>query len=155
MLRIVGQLITERAPGFAGVACLVCFLAASTAVRLLACPTQKNSQYCALRLGGAVTAFGAGAWATHFIGLMAFHPGMPFGFDVNLCALSLALVLATASIAFAPGADSRPPITILKGIMLTAGIAAMHVIGMRALLLPGRLYYQTTDMALSASVGLL
>ncbi|HQT76169.1 MAG TPA: EAL domain-containing protein [Rhodopila sp.] len=155
MLRVVGQIIADRAPGFAGLACLVCFLAASTAIRLLARHPHDDGRQNALRLTGAVFAFGAGTWATHFIGLMAFHTGIPFGFDVNLCALSLGLVLATTAIGFAPGAHDRPSIVVLKGLVLTAGIAAMHVTGMRALLLPGRLYYQPADVAASVSLGLV
>ena len=76
---------------------------------------------------------GFGVWATHFIAMLAFSPGVPTAYNIALTGLSLvaAILLTGAGLAVAvesiAGAGAW-----LGGAMVGGGIAAMHYTGMAA-----------------------
>src|SRR5438477_10323056 len=86
--------------------------------------------------GGAI---GYGIWATHFIAMLAYDPGVATGYDVTLTSLSLAaaMVLTSNGFRIAANAAGRWGASIGGGI-IGAGIASMHYLGMFALELPGQ-----------------
>jgi NO-binding membrane sensor protein with MHYT domain len=153
MLRVLGHFVTEQAAGLIGLACLICLIAAGTAMRLLAARPAGSPRQGLLHLAGAVVAFSAGAWATHFVGLLAFRPDVPFGFNLTLCAASLVLIISVTAIAFAIRPGRRGTLRLLQGLLLAAGVAAMHVVGMRAMLLPGKLYHPANPLLVSMGLG--
>lgn len=68
--------------------------------------------------------FGYGVWATHFIAMLAYEPGVPTGYGIGLTALSLAvaMVLTSCGLGFAasnPGRWRAP----IGGAIMGAGIA--------------------------------
>lgn len=76
---------------------------------------------------------GFGIWATHFVAMLAFEPGLASGYHLGLTALSLvhAIVLTGTGLATAQ-LRSLPAAPVLGGIVLGGGIAAMHYTGMAA-----------------------
>ena len=70
-------------------AALVCLLATFAAVTLLHHVRKSTDQMRHIWLMVSATATGFGIWATHFIAMLAFSPGIPSGYNILLTVLSL------------------------------------------------------------------
>ena len=81
---------------------------------------------------------GFGIWATHFVAMLAFTPGIPSGYNIFLTVLSLvaAILLTGAGLAVSliPNWRHGP---WLGGAIVAGGIAAMHYTGMAAFEIAG------------------
>ncbi|HEY1412895.1 MAG TPA: EAL domain-containing protein, partial [Rhodopila sp.] len=112
-----------------------------------------------VRLGAAILAFATGVWTTHFISILAYTPGVPFAFNVPIVVVSLTLAFAGTALAFmlGPHAETAPgnimPITLVRGLLLAAGVATMHFVGMQALLMPGVLHYDPALVVAALCAG--
>jgi len=49
-------------------------------------------------LGVAATSGGFGIWATHFIAMLAFSPGIPTGYNIALTVLSLIMAIVLTGV---------------------------------------------------------
>ncbi|MFV0625295.1 EAL domain-containing protein [Sphingomonas sp. ac-8] len=86
----------------------------------------------------AVAASGCTAWATHFIVLLAFKPGMPAAFEPVLTALSLlCAIVGIGAGVFASLGSRRVARQFAAGLMLGVGVAALHYVGQAAYLVRG------------------
>ena len=98
---------------------------------------------------------GSGIWATHFVAMLAFDPGLPTNFSVfaTVCSLAIAMVVTTAGfwVAAREGAHSA----LIGGCIIGAGIAAMHFVGMQALIVPGKLEWNLGLVAAAVLGGML
>ena len=121
--------------GWSLLAGAVCFAASLAAVCLFgrARSTASMSAPAGSRAPGA--AAGCGIWATHFIAMLAYEPGVPVGYDVALTTLSLAR--GRCHDQRRPRGGLRDEIAAgapaLGGAIVGAGVAAMHYTGMAAL----------------------
>lgn len=93
-------------------------------------------------LGGAV-AMGMGIWSMHFIGMLAFQLPIPLGYDLGITLYSL--LIAVLSAGYALHVVSSPTLPPRKwavaALILGAGIAGMHYVGMSAMRMqPGITY---------------
>jgi len=157
MLRVVGCLTNNHDPGLVVVAAALSGLGCYTALHMLsraaACAGRARLSW----LAAASVAFGTGVWATHFVAMLAFDPGVPFSFVASTTAVSVGLAIAFSFAGFAvllgpfPGAAGL----LGGGVTIAAGIGVMHYTGMAALRLPGLLHYQITMVAASLMLGLL
>ena len=101
---------------------------------------------------------GFGIWATHFIAMLAFSPGIPNAYNIALTTLSLiaAIFLTGAGLAVAVSSKSGAG-TWLGGAMVGGGIAAMHYTGMAAFEIQGRIVWDPilvmTSIALGGLIG--
>jgi diguanylate cyclase (GGDEF)-like protein/PAS domain S-box-containing protein len=101
---------------------------------------------------------GFGIWATHFIAMLAFTPGIPSGYNITLTILSLvAAILLTGAglgVALAPNWRHAPWI---GGAIVAGGIAAMHYTGMAAFEIAGTILWDpvlvATSIVLGAAIG--
>ena len=140
---------------FDGLSFLVAVFAAWTALDLF---QQVRSHQGGARLGWlatAATAMGGGVWSMHFIAMLGFDPGAPVRYDLPLTVASFVLATVGSSLAFliaAGRADRRR--MILAGLVMGAGICAMHYIGMAALRTSATLTYAPALVVLSAVVAL-
>jgi NO-binding membrane sensor protein with MHYT domain/methyl-accepting chemotaxis protein len=133
----------------------LCFLASLTAISLF---NRARASAGYTRLGwliGAGTATGCGIWATHFVAMLAFDPGLAVGYDLRLTALSLlaaALItgVALAVACYGPGRWSAG----FAGALVGGGIAVMHYIGMAAIELPGRITWASDLVVASVVLGM-
>ena len=123
-------------------AALVCALASFTAINLLHHVRRSTGHMRHVWLGVAATASGFGIWATHFIAMLAFSPGMPSGYNVALTALSLiaAIVLTGVGLGVALS-RTLPGASWLGGAIVGGGIATMHYTGMAAFEVQGRIVW--------------
>ncbi|KAF1017223.1 MAG: putative signaling protein [Stenotrophomonas maltophilia] len=106
------------------------------------------------RIGGGC-AMGLGIWSMHFIGMLAFSLPIPLGYDLPITLLSLAA--AVASSVFALWLVSQPtlPHPHLAGgaVVMGAGIAGMHYVGMGALRMQPGIDYQPGWLVLSLLIA--
>ncbi len=114
----------------------VCLLSGFVAIRLFE-RAQTAGHFKSLRViaAGSVTAFGV--WATHFIGVLAYRPGVELAFDVPLTAGSLLIAAAiiTGGFAIAIYGGSRVA-GLVGGAIIGVGAAVMHYVGIAALQAP-------------------
>src|ERR1051325_2274108 len=89
MFRVLTCLADEHDPRLVVLAGVICFLASCTAVSVMhrAIATQGRARTMWTVTAGAAT--GCGIWATHFIAMLAYDPGIVVGYGMVLTALSL------------------------------------------------------------------
>lgn len=138
------------------VAGLVCFLASLVAINLFHRARATHGRVRALWVATAGIAAGMGIWATHFIAMLAYDPGIAIAYDVALTALSLlaAAVVTCIGIAVAVYFPTKTMAT-LGGAIVGGGVACMHYIGMWALLVPGQVAWSMDLVAVSIALGML
>jgi diguanylate cyclase len=137
-------------------AVVVCLAASYTAISLMHHVRRRTGRTRVIWLGVSATATGFGIWATHFIAMLAFAPGIPNAYNIALTFLSLvaAIVLTGAglAVAIAPNLRAGP---WLGGAIVGGGIAAMHYTGMAAFEVQGRIVWDPTLVTASIALGAL
>jgi len=108
-------------------------------------------------LAGGAGAMGLGIWSMHFIGMQAFSLPVPIRYDMPLVWLSLlAAVLASGVALFVV---SRPTLTWVGAsagsLIMGAGIASMHYIGMAAMRLAAIPRWNALVVALSIAIAVV
>lgn len=100
-------------------------------------------------------ALGAGVWAMHFIGMLAFQLCAEVRFDLDVTLLSMLPSLAASWVALTVLA--RRNLSLLQlcigGVLVGAGIGAMHYSGMAAMQMAPLLRYDPWMFALSILVA--
>jgi diguanylate cyclase (GGDEF)-like protein len=104
----------------------------------------------------SIVASGATAWATHFIVLLAFRPGMPAAFEPILTAVSLACAIVGIGIGIVLSMRSRRRRSrqFVAGLVVGAGIAALHYVGQAAYLVRGSVHWNLPLVLVSIAVSL-
>ncbi len=110
-----------------------------------------------LWIAGGSLCLGIGIWAMHFVGMLAFSLPCSTSYDASLTFLStIPGILASA---FALKIISRRELSrsqlALGGLLIGAGIGAMHYSGMAAMRLNGLIRYDIKLFALSIVVAIL
>jgi diguanylate cyclase (GGDEF)-like protein len=96
------------------------------------------------RLGWLIltgTSAGAGIWATHFVAMLAYEPGVSTSYTVVATIWSLIIAVVMTSVGFWVAARPGDRYAIIGGSIIGAGVAAMHFVGMQALVVPGKLQW--------------
>jgi PAS domain S-box-containing protein len=103
-------------------------------------------------LGGAV-AMGTGIWSMHYIGMLAFSLPIPVAYHWPTVLLSLfAAIFASIIALYVVSREQMSAFQAVAGsILMGAGIASMHYIGMAAMRLPAMC--QFNDFLVVLSVG--
>ncbi|OJU85382.1 MAG: diguanylate cyclase [Shinella sp. 65-6] len=150
MFRILACITVEHDLRLVLLAALICFLSSYVAVALAQRARAAEKMARTLWLGAAGTSSGFGIWATHFIAMLAYDPGVVVGYDMRLTLVSLAVAIVVTAIglALATYLAGRSAI-VAGGLLLGAGIASMHYIGMSAVELPGTLHWNHAYVAAS------
>src|SRR5882724_5170733 len=138
MFRILTCLMGEHDLRLVVLAGAVCFLASFAAISLFHRARATQGRARAVWIGCAGAATGCWIWATHFIAMLAYEPGVATGYDIGLTALSLvaAVTVTCLGLGFAVYGPSRWRAPIGGGIV-GGGVACMHYLGMFALQVPG------------------
>ncbi|WP_395647403.1 ATP-binding protein [Terricaulis sp.] len=134
-MRVLACVLVQHDPWLVGLAVLICVLCWAGALLVLARVAAAPSRYRRAWLALAGVAAGGGVWATHFIGMLAFDPGVPVAFEVGATMLSLAVGIGGAWLAFEiyEGAKRSTLGVMAAGAVLAAAMAALHFIGMASL----------------------
>jgi diguanylate cyclase (GGDEF)-like protein/PAS domain S-box-containing protein len=152
MVRILTCIVVEHDLRLVLLAALICFLSCYVAVTLAQRACAAGGTARNLWLGAAGTSSGFGIWATHFIAMLAYDPGMVMGYDMELTLVSLgvAIVVTTIGLALATYVAGRSAV-VAGGLLIGAGITSMHYIGMSAVELPGTIHWDAAYVAASVA----
>src|SRR4051812_8562723 len=135
-------------------AALVCALASFAAINLLRHARSSTGHLRGIWLAVSAFSTGFGIWATHFIAMLAFTPGIPSGYNIALTALSLfAAILLTGTglaISIVPNWRHGPWV---GGAVVAGGIAAMHYTGMAAFEIEGIILWDAVLVTASIVIG--
>jgi diguanylate cyclase (GGDEF)-like protein/PAS domain S-box-containing protein len=119
-------------------AALICVTASFAAVMLLRHARSAAAAPRRVWLGAAGVTSGFGIWATHFVAMIGYDPGVVVGYALGLTAASLAVAVASTSLGFGLALTGRrPAMRVLAAVAVGAGIASMHYLGMAAVEFPG------------------
>ena len=158
MFRIIGCFVDAHDLKLVALAATICVLSSFTVVALLHHSRPVSGRSKAFWLGISAIAGGSGIWATHFIAMLAFAPGVPSAYDLTLTVLSLVEAVALCGLGFwiSTRAERRSA-SIIGGAVAGGGIAAMHYTGMAAFEVAGRVTWDpvivVTSVVLGAAIG--
>ncbi|MGN8092293.1 bifunctional diguanylate cyclase/phosphodiesterase [Methylobacterium sp. 22177] len=153
MLAVVGCFVGEHNLWLVALAALVCTLASATAIELLIHAGRAGGFSRYVWLAVAAAAGGSGIWATHFLAMLAFEPGLPSGYGVGLTLLSYVDAVAITGLGFALAASGRAIQAGLGGAVVGGGIATMHYTGMAAYQVAGHLVWNPALVVVSVALG--
>jgi diguanylate cyclase (GGDEF)-like protein len=135
-----------------GLAILASFVALELAERIKVARGQARLGW----LAAAGIAMGGGIWAMHFVGMIAMELPFAVAYEPSLTALSLlvAIFVSTAGLyqVFWYGGSWQR--CIFGGSLMGIGVAAMHYIGMAALIIPAVEHYNLAVVVLSVCIAM-
>ncbi|WP_192498948.1 ATP-binding protein [Skermanella pratensis] len=150
-------------------ACLICLFSCYTSLTLLAQARGSGSPESGARpvlrrqdprrpqqwawCAAAASVAGCGAWATHFVAMLAWLPGVQVGYDLKLTTLSIIVAIIGMGLSFAVALSGREG-GLRGGALAGAAIAAMHFIGMAAVHSPARLAHGSLEAAVSVALSI-
>lgn len=157
MLRLYSCITESHDIGLVILAALICLFASYTTFNLRerARGPQTWSRFAAISAAAVVA--GGGVWATHFVAMLAFRPGLPMGYDLGLTILSVAIAVIISGCGLVVSLQSR--FAALGGAIVGMAIVAMHYTGMAALSLPAiknwDMHYVMSSIVISVGFGSL
>ncbi|MDG2530407.1 EAL domain-containing protein [Caulobacter endophyticus] len=156
MLKVLTCLTGQHDFRLVLVAGLVCFAACFTAFRLFSRLRGARGlvRGAWLLLTGLVA--GSGVWATHFIAMVAYDPGLKTGYSPagTLLSLMIAVLFMAAGFAVASAERTRTN-DCAGGLLLGLGIGAMHFTGMSAFVTQGYVVWEQATVAASVVIGVV
>jgi diguanylate cyclase (GGDEF)-like protein/PAS domain S-box-containing protein len=109
-----------------------------------------------LWVGLDAAAAGCGIWATHFIAMLAYDPGISTGYDPGLTTVSLMLAIAITGVGLSVALSNASRWSgLMGGAVIGGGIATMHFTGMMALEVPGHISWSVELVLASLFLGVL
>lgn len=124
------------------IACFASYVALDMASQLRSNSSARSTLFW--QIGGAI-AMGAGIWAMHFTGMLAYNMGMKHQYDISITLLSLALPLVFSFVVLQivkkRRADKWTTI-FLAGPLLATAILSMHYTGMAAMEMEADIRYR-------------
>jgi diguanylate cyclase (GGDEF)-like protein/PAS domain S-box-containing protein len=147
-------LVNQHDLRLVALALLICAVASFTALSVLRHVRATNGSMRYLWLAVAATSTGFGIWATHFVAMLAYVPGVASAYNVNLTILSLVAAILLTGAGFAVALARRlPDARALGGAIVGGGIAAMHYTGMAAFEVAAYVRWDPTLVAVSIAAG--
>ncbi|SDR18203.1 diguanylate cyclase (GGDEF) domain-containing protein [Pseudoxanthomonas sp. CF385] len=137
---------------------LVAILASYTALDMASrVTTTRGTAAARWWLAGGAMAMGLGIWSMHFVGMLAFDLPIPLGYDLAITLYSMLAALGVS--AFALWLVSRPDLPrrllCVGAVLMGAGIALMHYIGMAALRMQPGIDYDPLWFSLSIVIAVV
>ena len=154
MLRTFTCLTEEHSLELVLLAAVVCGLAAITGISLLGRARASGGWWRSTWLAMAAATTGCGVWATHFVAMLAYRPGPPVAFGLDLTVASVLAAVVASGIGFAlmvfGTGRLHPP---LAGAVVGLGIAGMHFTGMAAMQLQAEIAWHAPTVALAVALA--
>jgi two-component system, sensor histidine kinase and response regulator len=145
------------APGLVALSVVISIFASYAALDLAGRVTAARGRVRALWLVGGASAMGLGIWSMHYIGMLAFSLPIPVLYNWPTVAVSLlAAILASAVALYVVSRESMSVWRAAAGsIVMGAGIAAMHYIGMDAMRMAAMCHFDYALVALSVVLAIV
>ena len=155
MYRVLDCVATQHDLRLVALAAVICALSSYTTISLLHHVRRSDARMWWVWLAVSALSTGFGIWATHFIAMLAFSPGLPTAYNVPLTVLSLIIAVVVTGFGLAIALMSRWSAAApwLGGAVVGAGIAAMHYTGMAAFEVPGRINWDASLVDASIAIG--
>jgi len=155
MLRIITCLQTQHDWRLVFLAASVCLLASFAAVSMYQRATVGDKT--TPRLFWALTAGvvgGCGVWATHFIGMLAYAPGIPISFDFLMTVASLGVVVVMMAGGFMIATYGDQIWTpLIGGVILGVATSLMHYLEIHSLRMRADIAWVPSLLAVSIACG--
>src|SRR5947207_1873226 len=135
---------------------LIAVVASFTALELGSRVALSARRAARVWLIGGAFAMGIGIWSMHFVGMLAFHLGVPLAYDVPTTLVSLLPAVGSSALALAAirrGNAGWRAVT-LSAVLMGGGIVAMHYTGMAAMRMEPPIQYDATLVAASAIIAI-
>src|SRR6185295_8163417 len=133
MFRVFNCLVTEHDLRLVVIAGVVCFLASFTAINLFGRARVLAGRVRMYWILAAGAATGCGIWATHFIAMLSYDPGISIAYNLGLTVLSLVMAMVITSLGLTAAIQTRRAWAGgVGGSIFGAGVACMHYMGMWA-----------------------
>jgi NO-binding membrane sensor protein with MHYT domain/methyl-accepting chemotaxis protein len=156
MFRVLTCLTVEHDLRLVVIAGLICFLASFTAINLFGRARALAGRARAAWILAAGAATGCGIWATHFIAMLAYDPGISIAYNITLTTFSLVLAIVITGLGLALAVqEQRTWAPAAGGCIVGVGVACMHYLGMWAVELPGHIRWSFDLVIVSVLVGML
>ncbi|HTS36131.1 MAG TPA: diguanylate cyclase [Candidatus Solibacter sp.] len=130
---------------------LLAMLASYAALDFSGRVTASRHWHRVFWLAGGSASMGLGIWAMHYVGMLAFNLPVPVFYHYPTVILSLLAAIAASAVALFT--VSRPHMgraaCMAGAVVMGAGIAGMHYIGMDAMRLPATMTYRWDLVAAS------
>ncbi|MDB5472695.1 MAG: bifunctional diguanylate cyclase/phosphodiesterase [Caulobacter sp.] len=155
MFKVLTCLVIEHDLRLVLLAGLVCLAASLTAMRLYSRMSGARGLVRGAWLLLTALVAGSGVWATHFLAMLAYKPGLETGFSSTWTVGSLMISVAFMAAGFYASllVDEERSSKTAGGILVGLGIAAMHYSGMSAFITQGHLSWEPVYIAASAILG--
>jgi PAS domain S-box-containing protein len=142
---------------FVALSVLIAMFASYAALDLAGRVTAAGGWTRAVWLLGGASAMGTGIWSTHYIGMLAFILPIPVAYHWPTVLLSLfAAILASVIALYVVSRQKMGASRALAGsVLMGAGIASMHYIGMAAMRLPAICQFNSFLVVLSVVFAVL
>ena len=136
---------------------LIAMLASYAALDLASRVTAAGGWTRVLWVLGGACAMGTGIWSMHYIGMLAFILPIPVAYHWPTVLLSLfAAMLASATALYVVSRQKMGASQAVAGsVLMGAGIAGMHYIGMAAMRLPAVCQFNSSLVLLSVAFAVL
>src|ERR1035437_6892559 len=130
---------------------LIAVLASSATLDLAARVTAAHGRMRFAWLFGGATAMGTGIWSMHYIGMLAFSLPIPVLYDWPTVLASLLAAILASAVALYVVSRRRMRVWSagLGSLLMGAGIAAMHYVGMEAMRVQAMCAYSVPMVTLS------
>jgi signal transduction histidine kinase len=134
-------------------ALVMAYFGAFTSISVFARSAAASGRLRAVWFAAAALIAGFEVWATNFTAMMAYRAHPVDGYDLALTALSVvaAVVMIGGGFAVAFGRGLRPG--IIGGALTGLGIAAMHALGMAAMIVPHEVTYEPALAGVAVLAG--
>ena len=154
MYQVLNCLTTEHDWRLVALGGAICLLASAVAISLFhrAKAASGRSRLTWIALDAAVS--GCGIWATHFIAMLAYAPGVGAGYNIGITLLSLIFAIAVTAVGLSIAlSDLHKWAVAIGGAVVGAGVAAMHYTGMMALEMPALIVWSPGIIVASILFG--
>ncbi len=136
---------------------LIAIFASYAALDLAGRVTAAGGWIRAIWLLGGAGAMGTGIWSMHYIGMLAFILPIPVAYHWPTVLLSLFAAMLASAVAL--GVVSRQKMgasrALAGSVLMGAGIASMHYIGMAAMRLPAICQFNSSLVLMSVVFAIL
>lgn len=151
MFRVYGCITEQHNLWLVLLAAVVCLLACYTTFSLSGRVGSRSRLSGYTWLVTAATVTGSGVWATHFVAMLAFKPGLPMNYDIGITALSVVIAIMFSGGGYAL---ARLRGGAVGGALVGLGVGAMHFTGMAALEAPALKHWDSVYVAVSLAIGI-
>jgi signal transduction histidine kinase len=150
MFHVLGCITQQHDLRLVALAALLCLLACTTAMTMIARGRAASGRLQAIWLITGGTVAGCGIWGLHFVAELGYQSGLPVAYDIPLTALSLVIAASLCAAGFRLALSFSP---LAGGAVTGVAISAMHYVGMAAIRMPADAIWNVNYVAASLTIG--